>query len=208
MSSSEVLLILTFKSLAFWPPYGKSILSVAHIIIIIKVSLSLSPSEVPTLHIVVLSFHGCGPKMFVASHSVTYCIYIPRKPAFFIIIAQFMMSVNSRIRFSLQIVFVCLYIAPSHYHHCANLFEDIELHKTRVTYILSSVWVRLSIFAQLSNIQYVGLFIFSLPISLVMIERIYILYLIIIIKSEVWIIIHYLGLDHETMVCAVCLSMF
>ena len=50
--------------------------------------------------------------------------------------------------------------------------------------------------------------IFSLPISFVMIERIYILCLIIIIKSEVWIITHCLGLSHETMVCAVCLSIF
>ena len=35
-----------------------------------------------------------------------------------------------------------------------------------------------------------------------------VLYLIIIIKPEVWIINHCLGLGHETMVCAVCLSMF
>ena len=37
-------------------------------------------------------------------------------------------------------------------------------------YILSSVWVRLSIFFPLSIIQYVRLFFVSLPISLVMIE--------------------------------------
>ena len=43
---------------------------------------------------------------------------------------------------------------------------------------------------------------------LVMIERIYILCLIIIIKSEVWTISHCLGLGHETMVCAVCLLVF
>ena len=36
----------------------------------------------------------------------------------------------------------------------------------------------------------------------------YVLYLIIIIKSEVWIINQYLGLGHETMVWAVCLIMF
>ena len=47
----------------------------------------------------------------------------------FIIIVQFMMSANIRIRFGLQIMFVCLYIKPSHYHHCANLSEDIELIK-------------------------------------------------------------------------------
>ena len=81
-----------------------------------------------------------------------------------------------------------------------------------VRYILSSVWVRLSIFSQLSNIQsnlqYVGLCVFSLPTPLVMIEIIYIVCLIITIKSEVWTITHCLGLCHETMVCAVCLSIF
>ena len=43
---------------------------------------------------------------------------------------------------------------------------------------------------------------------LVMIERIYILCLVIIIKSEVWTITHCLGLGDETMVCAVCLFVF
>ena len=45
----------------------------------------------------------------------------------FIIIMQFMMSANIRIRFGFQIVFVSLYNTPSHYHHCANLSEGIEL---------------------------------------------------------------------------------
>ena len=81
-------------------------------------------------------------------------------------------------------------------------------YKMPVRYILSSVWVRLSIFSPLSIIQYVGLYVFSLPISLVMIERIYILCLIIIIKLEVWAITHCLGLGHETMVSTVCLSIF
>ena len=39
-------------------------------------------------------------------------------------------------------------------------------------------------------------------------DNIYILCLIIIIKSEVWTTTHCLGLGHETMVCAVCLSIF
>ena len=47
----------------------------------------------------------------------------------FIIVVQFMMSANIRIRFGLQIVFVCLYITPSHYHHYAYLSADIELIK-------------------------------------------------------------------------------
>ena len=119
-----------------------------------------------------------------------------------------MMSANSRIRFGLQIVFVCLYITPSHYHHCANFIWRHWTYEMPVRYNLSSVWVRLSIFSQVFIIQYVGLCVFSLPISYVMIERIYILCLIIIIKSEVWTITHCLGLGHETMVCAVCLSIF
>ena len=42
-----------------------------------------------------------------------------------------------------------------------------------VRFILSNVWVILSIFSQLFILKYMGLCVFSLPISLVMIERIY-----------------------------------
>ena len=82
------------------------------------------------------------------------------------------------------------------------------MHKVPVRYILSSVWVSLRIFSPLSIIHYVGLYVFSFPIFLAMIEGIYILCLIIIIKSEVWTITHCLGLGHETMVSAICLSIF
>ena len=58
-------------------------------------------------------------------YSIQKCVY----NFLFIIIMQFMMNANSRIRFGLLTVFVCLYITPSHYHHCANLSEDIELIK-------------------------------------------------------------------------------
>ena len=81
-------------------------------------------------------------------------------------------------------------------------------YKMPVRYVLSSVWVRFSIFSPLSILQYVGLYVLSWTISLVMIERIYILCLIIIVKSEVWTITHWLGLGHETIVPAVCLSIF
>ena len=80
-------------------------------------------------------------------------------------------------------------------------------YKFPVRYILSSVWVRWSIFSQLSITHY-GLCVSSLPISLAMIESIYILFRIIIIKSDLWTIIHYLELGHETMVCAACLYSF
>ena len=93
----------------------------------------------------------------------------------FIVIVQFMMGANGRIRFALQIVLVCLYSTPSHYHHCSKLFEDIE-HIKCLSDIFCRVWLRLSIFSQLSIIQsiiqYVGLCVCSLPTPLVMIERI------------------------------------
>ena len=97
-------------------------------------------------------------------------------------------------------------------HHLIIIIVQTHLktlnYKTPVRYILSSVSIRLRIFSPLSIIQYVGLYVFSLPMSLVMIEIIYILCLIIIIKSEVWTITHCLGLGHETIVPAVCLSIF
>ena len=120
-----------------------------------------------------------------------------------IIIMQFMMSANSRIRFGMQIVFVSLYITPYHYHHCANLSKDIELTKC-----LSDIFCRVCkiqcVISQLSIVHYMGPCVFSLPIPLWWLRK-YIPCLIIIIKSEVWTTIHSLGLGHETMVCAVCL---
>ena len=176
-------------------------ISIAHVIIIIK-------SEVSTFPIVIKFFRGRVPEIFVTSYFVTYCIYVPGKPGIcefvFIIIVQFMMSANIRIRFGLQIVLVCLFSTPSHNHH---IIWRQWTYKMPVIYILSSVWVRLSIFSPFSIIQYVGLYVFSLPFFLVMFERIYILWLI-IIKSEVWTITHCLGLGHETMVSAVCCSIF
>ena len=124
--------------------------------------------------------------------SLIVCTFRENREFVFIIIVQFMMSANIRLRFGLHIVLVCLHSTPSHYHHRANLSEGIELIKS-LSYILSSVWLRLSIFSPLSIIQYVGLYVFSLPISLVMIEIIYILCLIIISKSEVWTITHCYG---------------
>ena len=92
--------------------------------------LSSSNRKYPYFPIVIIFFRGCVSEMFVASYSVTYCIYIPGKREFvFIIIVQFMMSANSQIGFDLKIAVVYLYSTPSHYHHCASLSEDIELIK-------------------------------------------------------------------------------
>ena len=48
-------------------------ISIAHVIIIIK-------SEVSTFPIVIIFFRCCVPEIFVTSHSVTYCTYVPGKP--------------------------------------------------------------------------------------------------------------------------------
>ena len=146
----------------------------------------------------------------VLHHMLSLIVYTFRenREFVFISIVQYMMSANSRIRFVLQIVFVCLYITPSHYHHCASFIWRHWTYKMPVRYNLPSVWVRLSIFSQLSIIQYVGPCVFSLPIHLWWLWWYILCRIIIIIKSEVWTITHCLGLGHETMVCTVCLSIF
>ena len=77
--------------------------------------------------------------------------------------------------------------------------------KLPVRYTLSSLWVRLNILSAIHYTIY-GAVCFQFTISLVMIECT--LCVIIIIESEVWTIIHCLGLGHETMVYTVCLSIF
>ena len=67
----------------------------------------------------------------------------------FIIIVQFMMSANSWIRFGLKIVFIYLYITPSHYHHCANLSEDNELIKC-----LSDIFCRVCEYDKAYSLSY------------------------------------------------------
>ena len=63
-------------------------------------------------------------------------------------------------------IIICLYTTPSHYHNCANLSRH-WIYKMPVRYVLSNVWVISNIFSQLSIIQYMGLCVFNLPISLV-----------------------------------------
>ena len=160
-------------------------------------------------HCYIIFFRGCVAEMFGTSYSVTYCIYVPGKPG---ICFHYYCAVYGECKYSETFwladrtrLFVQYTISLS---SLCKLFWRHWTYKMPVRYILSSVWVRLSIFSLLSAIQYVGLYFIRLPIYLVMIERIYILFLIIIIKSEVWTINHCLGLGHETMVSAVCLFIF
>ena len=76
--------------------------------------------------------------------------------------------------------------------------------KMLVRYMMPSVCLRLRQFSQLSLYSLYG----AVCLQLTQWSRECVLCLIIIIKPEVWIINHCLGLGHETMVCAVCLTMF
>ena len=83
-----------------------------------------------------LCFANKGKKLLLrisCGHSVAensdWGRYWDNRKFVFIIILQFMLSANIRIRFGLQILLVCLYSTPSHYHHCADLSEGIELIK-------------------------------------------------------------------------------
>ena len=111
--------------------------------------------------------------MFVTSYSVTYYIYIPGKPGFCFhycaVYDEFKYSdtfwladrVHLFVHYTITLSSLC------------KLFRGHWTYKMLVRYNLSSVWVRLSIFSQLYIIQYMGLCVFSLPISLVMIGSIY-----------------------------------
>ena len=71
-------------------------------------------------------------------HILSLIVYTFRENRVFVFISivQFMMSANSRIRFGLQIVFVCLYITPSPYHHCADFIWRHWTYKMPVRYNL------------------------------------------------------------------------
>ena len=93
------------------------------------------------------------------------------------------------------------------YHHYADRSEGIELLKCLSgTFCLECVSKIKSILSIIFHAIYVAVRIqLSIPISLMMIVRILVLYRITIIKSEVRLVCHCLGLGHESMACAVYL---
>ena len=103
-------------------------------------------------------FRGCVPEMFVTSYSVTYCRYIPGKPGFCF---HYYCAVYDECKYLDTFwladrvhLFVHYTISLS---SLCKLIRGHWTYKMPVRYILSSVWVRLSIFSQLSIIQYMGL---------------------------------------------------
>ena len=117
-------------------------------------------------------FRRCVPEMFVISHSATFCIYIPGKRGFCF---HYYFAVYDEFKYSdtfwlADLIRLFVYNTIS----LPSLCKLIWRHwKCLSDIFLSRLWVRLSILSQLSIIQYIGLCVFSLPISLVMIEIIY-----------------------------------
>ena len=99
---------------------------------------------------------------------------------------------NNRVCYGPIIVSVSLHIALPHYLHYADVSESIEVLKC----LVHSVECVSKIKSILSTN------------SLRMLVRTRMIYVSIIIKSEVWTICYCIGLGHEEMVCAVCISMF
>ena len=110
-------------------------------------------------------FRGCVPAMFVAPSRKTGSLFHYNCAVHDDLEELDMFCLADRIR-----LFVHNSISLS---SLCKLFWRQWTDKMPVRYILSRVWVRLSIFSQLSIIQYMGLCVFSLPFSLVMIGRIY-----------------------------------
>ena len=172
-----------------------------HLIIIIK-------SEVSTFPIVVIFLVAvCLRRLY---HHMLWVSYMFIKSWVFcrLLLRSLMVCANNRVNDDPMVVFVCLHIPLPHYHHYADLPEGIKFLNAGQVHSVWSVCLRLSQFSQLSFMQHMGLCIFSLPIYLMIIVSICVLYLITIIKSEVWPICHCLGLGNETVVCAVCLFIF
>ena len=115
------------------------------------------------------------PEMIVTSYSVTYCMCIPGKPwiCFTLLLCNLWWAqIVGYVLACRSYSFVC----TLHTFSLSSLCKPIWRHwnyKMLVRYILSSVWVRYSIYSQLSIVQYMRLCVFSLTISPVLIERIY-----------------------------------
>ena len=200
-SVSKMGLVLSINFLQYmglhvlnWP------IRVTHLIIIII-------SEVSTFPIVVIFFHGCVSKMVILSYSIIYYIYIPG-------------TLGPCLHYWCSVYGICnwqdtiwpvgrVHLIADYPISLSSLCRLIWRHwsaKMLVRYMLSSVCLRFGQFSQLSFIQYMELCVFSLPNSPVMIVRMctlsYYHHQIGIMNHN-----HCLGLGHETMIWAVCLTM-
>ena len=142
----------------------------------------------------------------MATYSVNCVVKIPRTQSLCFQTVQFMLCENNWGHYGLKVIFVGLRVTLYHYYHYAG--ESIERMECLQVHILSNMCPRLTIFPRLSFVQYMGLSGFSLPISLRMIVRMFALHLVIITKSEIWIIDRSLRPGLETMIYGVYRDLF
>ena len=178
--------------LVFWN-FGLQTLSYALLIL-----RGVSNEDNTTFIIVVIFFRGCVPEVVVPSCAVGF-LHITKNLGF-----KYSITVQA---YDVRIYSSTLWpdggirVFAHQITLLSSLCRPIWRYWTcQVT--VSSVCLRFSQFSPLSFMQYMGLCLLSSPIPLIIV-RIHILYLIIIIKSDLWSIFHCLGLGHETMVCAV-----
>ena len=141
-----------------------------HLIIIIK-------SEVSTFPIVVIFFRGCVSEMVVLPYSVIYYIYISGTLGlcFNYLCSVYWCSVYGICKRSDTLwpaghVRLFVYYTISLSSLCRLIWRHWT-NKMLVRCMLPSVCLRLRLFSQLSCLQYMGLCVFSLPNSPVMIVR-------------------------------------
>ena len=179
---------------------------------IYRINLIISiKSEVSTFTIVVIFSRGMCLR-WLYYHILSSITYISRRhwdlnSIIDVIDVHSMVFAYDRIHYGLQVVFVCLQITPSHYHHYADLSEGIELIK-----FLLGICCRVCVKDWGNSLEYLSYNIWGCVSSACPILLWWswecVLYLIIIIKSEVWISNHCLGPGHETIACAVWFTVF
>ena len=150
---------------------------------------------VSTFPIVVIFFRGCVSAMVVLPYSVIYYIYISGTlgPCFNYLRSVYWSSVYGICKRSDILWPACrVRLFADYTISLSSLCRLIWRHWTNkmlARYMLPSVCPRLRLFSQLSFIQYMGLCVFCSPNFLSWLWEC-VLYLIIIIKSEVWISNH------------------
>ena len=177
--------------LVFWN-FGQQTFSYALLIL-----RGVSNEDNTTFIIHVIFFRGCVPVVVVPSCAVGF-LHIPKNLGFeySIAVQAYDVRIYSSTLWADGGIRVFAHQITLLSWLCRPIWRYWTCHVT-----VSSVCLRFSQFSQLSFMQYMGLCLLSSPIPLIIV-RICILYLIIIIKSDLWSIFHCLGLGHETMVCA------
>ena len=138
---------------------------------------------------------GCVSNVVISFHSISCFIYMYLVS---ITNVQYMEYGNNWVHISLKMVFVCLYITPSLYHHDADLSEGIGyIEYYRIWYILSIICLRFhSRHYVLCNIQ--GYVFSAEPPRFLYLWKLSHYHH----QSKIQLISHCLWLGRETMVCA------